>query len=240
MTINKRKSIFRFNSYTRNQWMINVAKTVPAGSDVLDAGAGTGPYREIFSHCNYKTQDFCQTPCRIGQYTKIDYVCDITNIPIPNESFDVIICNEVLEHVPEPIVVIREFSRILRRGGQLFLTAPLGCGLHQKPYIFYGGFTPFWYHKFLPQFGFENVEVVPNHGFFKFYAQESRRFVKILFNENMSKPAKILTLPIKVVLSLWFRRFIPVVCHYLEKFDNDKDFTVGYFVKASREKTPAT
>ncbi len=86
----------------------------------------------------------------------MDYVSDITDIPVHDESFDVIICTEVLEHVPEPIKTVQEFSRIIRPGGQLFITAPLGCGLHQVPYIFYGGYTPYWYEKFLPEYGFEN------------------------------------------------------------------------------------
>jgi ubiquinone/menaquinone biosynthesis C-methylase UbiE len=234
MAVDKRKSIFRFNSYNRHQWMAKMAKTIPAGSDVLDAGAGTGPYRNFFSHCNYKTQDFCETPSTMGKYTPMDYVCDITNIPVPNGSFDVIICSEVLEHVPEPIKVIKEFSRILRQGGRLFLTAPLGCGIHQEPYIFYGGYTPFWYNKFLPEFGFENIQILPNCGFFKFYAQESRRFVRYLFPKDMSKPIKILTFPFNAILSLWFRKIIPVMCHYLERFDKDKNFTVGYFVEATK------
>lgn len=33
-----------------------------------------------------------------------------------------------------------------------------------------------------------------------------------------------------------FRRFMPVLCHYLDRFDNDKKFTVGYFIEASRKK----
>lgn len=232
MVIDKRKSIFRFNSFSRHQWMAEMAKTVPAGSDILDAGAGTGPYRDFFSHCNYKTQDFCMTPTSRGKYTKMDYVCDITNIPVPDESFDVVICSEVLEHVPEPIKVIKEFSRILRRGGRLFLTAPLGCGLHQEPYIFYGGFSPFWYQRFLPEFNFKNIKVLPNHGFFKFYAQESRRFVRYLFPKDMRVSLKILTFPFKVIFSLWFSRIIPVMCHCLERFDRTKSITVGYFVEA--------
>lgn len=236
MAINRRKSIFRFNAYNRHQWMAKMAKTIPAGSDVLDAGAGTGPYRGLFAHCNYKTQDFCQTPTTKGGYTKMDYICDITDIPVPDESFDVVICSEVLEHVPEPIKVIREFSRILRPSGRLLLTAPLGCGLHQKPYIFYSGYTPFWYERFLTMLGFENLKILPNCGFFKHYAQESRRFVKYLFPSDAGITRKILTFPLKVVLALWFRKVIPASCHFLDRFDKDKSFTVGYFVEASKKK----
>ena len=236
MEISKRKSIFRFNSFNRHQWLIEKSKTVPAGSDVLDAGAGAGPYRHLFSHCNYKTQDFCQTPSSEGKYTEMNYVCDIMDIPVPDRSFDVIICSEVLEHVPEPIEVIKEFSRILRPGGRLLLTAPLVCALHQEPYIFYGGYTPYWYQRFLPENGFENITIVPNCGFFKFYGQESRRFVRLLFPKDMTMPAKLLTSPLKIIMSLWFRRFIPVLCHFLERFDKDQRFTVGYFVDASRKK----
>ena len=236
MTIHKRKSVFRFNAFNRHQWLIEKSKTVPAGSEVLDAGAGAGPYRHLFSHCNYKTQDFCQTPSSEGTYTEMDYVCDITDIPVPDRSFDVVICSEVLEHVPEPIKVIKEFSRILRPGGRLLLTAPQACALHQEPYIFYGGYTPYWYQRFLPEHGFENITIVPNCGFFKFYAQESRRFVRLLFPKDMGTLAKILTYPLKLIMSLWFRRFVPVLCHYLERFDKEKKFTVGYFVDASRKK----
>lgn len=236
MKINRRKSIFRFNAYNRHRWMAKMAKTVPAGSDVLDAGAGTGPYRNFFSHCNYKSQDFCQEHSTEGKYTEMDYVCDIANIPVPDESFDVVICSEVLEHVPEPIKAIQEFSRILRQGGRLLLTAPLGCGLHQEPYIYYGGYTPFWYQRFLPMYGFEDLKILPNCGFFKHYAQQSRRFVKYLFPPNMTTPHKLLTFPLKIVLSLWFRKLIPVLCHFLERFDKDKSFTVGYFVEASKKR----
>jgi len=236
MAVDKRKSIFRFNAYNRHQWMAKMAKTVPAGSDVLDAGAGTGPYRDYFSHCNYKTQDLCKTPSTQGKYTEMDYICDITDIPVAKESFDVVICSEVLEHVPEPIKAIEEFSRILRRGGRLFLTSPLGCGIHQEPYIYYGGYTPFWYQYFLPMYGFENLKILPNCGFFKHYAQESRRFVKYLFPPHMTIAGKLSTFPLKALLSIWFRKLIPVLCHLLERFDKDKRFTVGYFVEASRNK----
>ena len=53
-----KKQIYSFNGYNRDTWVAKMAKTVPAGSDILDAGAGTGIYRHLFDHCNYKSQDF--------------------------------------------------------------------------------------------------------------------------------------------------------------------------------------
>jgi len=234
-----KKAIFGFNGYNREVWVSEKARSVPSGSDVLDAGAGTGIYRDLFSHCNYKTQDFCQEPSTEGRYTKMDYICDITDIPVPDKSFDVIICTEVLEHVPEPIKVVEEFSRILRSNGRLFITAPLGCGLHQKPYVYYGGYTPFWYEKFLPMYGFENLKITPNRGFFGYYSQESRRFLKFLFPQDAGTLRKIITFPLKLLLSLWFRKIIPVLCYFLDKYnvDKDREFTVGYFVEASKRNT---
>src|SRR5260370_36756320 len=86
----------------------------------------------------------------------------------------------MLEHVPSPVAVVQEIARILRAGGKLIRTAPLGSGLHQDPDHYYGGFTPFWYRRFLTKAGFEDIETVANGGFFKHYAQESRRFSALL------------------------------------------------------------
>ena len=165
----------------------------------------------------------------------MDYVCDITDIPVPDKTFDVILCTEVLEHVPEPIKVIEEFSRLLKPQGRLFITAPLGCGIHQEPYIYYGGYTPFWYQLFLPRYDFDIISITPNDGFFKHYGQESRRFVRMLFPKKTGILSKVLRFPLYLVLSLWFRRFIPFCCYFFDRFDKDKHFTVGYFVEAQKK-----
>ena len=41
------------------------------------------------------------------------YYSDIINIPIFEDSFDAIMCIEVFEHIPEPILTLKEFSQIL-------------------------------------------------------------------------------------------------------------------------------
>src|SRR5262249_52505264 len=153
-------------------WIAGVARRVPSGTRLLDVGAGMGRYRALFAHCNYRAQDFgCYTGTVDGvlrenwTYAPLDYESDAASIPVGPASFDVVLCTEVLEHVPDPVQVINEMARILRKGGQVFISAPLGSGLHQRPYHFYGGFTPHFYQRFLTAAGFDVVCIEPNGRF---------------------------------------------------------------------------
>src|SRR3972149_4429855 len=94
-------------------------------------------------------------------YGTVEYESDANEIPVQDGRFDAVLCTEVLEHVPEPILVLKEIGRVLRRGGQAFISAPLGSGLHQQPYPFYGGFTPHFYQRFLSEFGMEVESIEP-------------------------------------------------------------------------------
>lgn len=137
---------------------------LPAGARVLDAGAGASKYRVFFSHCIYETQDFCQYEGALVKYIHpIDHVCEITRIPLPDASLDAILCTEVLEHVVDPMAVVAEFSRLLKPGGRLMLTAPHGSPVHMEPYHFYAGFTHYWYRHWLPTHGFA-VETITAQG----------------------------------------------------------------------------
>jgi SAM-dependent methyltransferase len=50
---------------------------------------------------------------------------DITAIPFPDESFDTIICNHVLEHVPDDRAALDELFRVLKPGGRLYSLHPV-------------------------------------------------------------------------------------------------------------------
>lgn len=50
---------------------------------------------------------------------------DITDIPYPNESFDVIYCSHVLEHVPDDKRAMKECYRVLKRDGWAILLTPI-------------------------------------------------------------------------------------------------------------------
>lgn len=172
------------NERMREEWLEKSLKIVPAGSRILDAGAGELRYKCFCSHLEYVSQDFAQydgsgdmSGLQMGTWdqTKIDIVSDITAIPEPDGSFDAIMCIEVFEHLPEPLLALKEFFRLLRVGGHLILTAPVCSLTHFAPYHFYSGFNRYFYETHLPAAGFTLIELEQNGNFFEYLAQEIRR-----------------------------------------------------------------
>ncbi len=126
------------------------ASKVPAGSLVLDAGAGIAPYRDLFRHARYESADFELVD---KAYAKTTYVCDLTAIPVEDERFDFVIFNQALEHVPEPHEVLRELHRVLKPGGKMICSAPLFYEEHEQPYDFYR-YTQFAFRHLCTKTGF--------------------------------------------------------------------------------------
>lgn len=172
------------NQADREAWIIKALGEIPAGSRILDAGAGELHYKQHCRHLRYVAQDFGNydgtgdsTGLQEGSWdqTRLDIICDITAIPEPDGSFDAIMCIEVLEHLPEPLLALRELARLLRPGGQLIITAPFCSLTHFAPYFFHTGFSRYFYEKHLPQYGFRITELQQNGNYFEYLAQEIRR-----------------------------------------------------------------
>lgn len=172
------------NLATREAWLEKALLAVPAGSRILDAGAGELQYRRLCAHLEYVSQDFGQydglgdgrgLQTKSWDQARLDIVSDITEIPEPDASFDAVMCVEVLEHLPEPVKAIAEFSRLVRPGGQLIVTAPFCSLTHFAPYHFHTGFNRYFYERHLPEHGFDIADLQTNGNFFEFVAQETRR-----------------------------------------------------------------
>jgi SAM-dependent methyltransferase len=157
-----------FNPGNRDRWITQKAATVAEGAIVLDAGAGPMPYKNLFSH--YRPQEFLKADEVPRSFRKnsdggfevggFSYKCDITDIPEEDATFDAILCTEVFEHIPEPMMAMKEFSRLLKPGGRLFITAPFTGGSHQDPYHFSGGYSLNFYNEACRRYGMEVVETM--------------------------------------------------------------------------------
>ena len=53
-----------------------------------------------------------------------DIKADITNLPFDDDSFDVILCNHVLEHIQDDIKAMRELFRVMKKGGMGIFQIP--------------------------------------------------------------------------------------------------------------------
>lgn len=146
------------------------ASSLEPQSRVLDAGAGSAPYRGLFVHCDYVTQDW---PGSVHA-TDFDIVGDLqAGLPVEDCAFDAILCTEVLEHVEDVDAVLAELRRISRPGARLACTVPFVGPLHEEPHD-YRRFTNHGLKSLLEANGFDVHTVAPLSGWFGTLAQMLR------------------------------------------------------------------
>ena len=178
------------NEINRENWLKQKLLLLPDDLKILDAGAGTQQHRLYCEHLRYFSQDFAEYDGRgddsglqMGadnfSYGKLDYVSDISKIPVESNSFDAVMCTEVFEHLPNPLLAIEEFSRILNKDGYLIITAPFCSLTHFAPYHYSTGFNRYWYSEHLSNYGFDIVELMPNGNYFEYLGQEIYRISSI-------------------------------------------------------------
>ena len=139
------------------------AAATPAGTRLLDAGAGEGPYRTLFSHCSYVSSDWSSSPHPGARAA--DIISPLERLPVDSGAFGAVLCTQVLEHVERPDVVLAELFRVLSPGGTLWLTAPMVGALHEEPHDFFR-YTRHGLCALAGNAGFDDVEVEPLGGYF--------------------------------------------------------------------------
>lgn len=104
---------------------------IEPGSSVLDVGTGTGVFiplllREVGKGGRIIAVDFAEKMLRRarakGFNGNIDYLCaDVTNIPLGDESFDIIVCYSSFPHFQDKPEALAEMKRVIKGGGRLLI-----------------------------------------------------------------------------------------------------------------------
>ncbi len=140
---------------------------------LLDIGCGKMPYRAYIlerSDVNQYTGMDIDSSFTYDKDIIPDIRWDGKTMPVQNEFYDSAIATEVLEHCPDPAIVLKEIYRILKPGGILFLTVPFLWNLHEVPHDEYR-YTPFSLERHLKNSGFSNIDLFPMGGWHASMAQ---------------------------------------------------------------------
>jgi SAM-dependent methyltransferase len=219
---------YGYPSFRLKKFAERVSALVPSGTRILDAGAGECIYKKYFPRAEYVSQDMC-----IGNkdwnFNKIDIKSNIYDIPVKDESFDFILCMEVLEHLRYPDRAFREFARILKPEGKLFLVCPLVWEEHQKPHDYFR-YTQFALNSLADESGFEATWMEKQGGKFIVLSMLITGIIPSFFMErnfiNTGRFFEIIFYPIMFPVAF--------ILYCLDKFDKNKELTLQYeciFVK---------
>jgi SAM-dependent methyltransferase len=122
--------------------------------EVLDVGCGRKPYQHLVPARRYVGLDL-DTP-ELRELGAADLFYSGGKIPVAAESFDAVLCSQVLEHIFAPAEFLGEIRRVLRPGGVLLLTTPFAWDEHSQPHDF-GRYSSFGLRHVLEAAGYEVV-----------------------------------------------------------------------------------
>ncbi len=204
------------------------AQESPPGTRVLDAGSGSQPYRPLFAHCHYMAQDWAGSVHPQAQRAEI--IADVADLPVEDEYFDLVVCTEVLEHVPEPGRVLDEILRVTAKGGRLVLTVPFVIELHEEPHDHFR-YTSYGLRGLLERAGFEQIEVLPLTGWFSTLAAMMRNARGAMVPRDR-RPTLRTRLAGLVVIAL--SEPIRLMCPWLDRLDQRRSLPLGWSATARR------
>lgn len=152
---------------------------------LIDIGAGEGIYRETIESLGFEyfAHDFggySATNATTGirdskwDYTTLTYSCDILELPL-EKTFDVVICTEVLEHVPDPVASLKHISKLVKNDGYLLITVPMMSFVHQEPYYFSSGLSTYWFEYWIPRVSMDIEKLIVQGDYVDFMRQEIER-----------------------------------------------------------------
>jgi len=164
---------------------------------VLNAGCGDRDITALLKTWQATHVDNCDIKTSIPGA----FLCDLTRIPKPDMTYNSILCNAVLEHVPDPEGVMAEFYRLLTSGGYAVIAVPFLQPFHPTPFDF-RRYTRTGIEQLAEKTGFRVLHIWPVHSL----AQTLGWLIWAYLDERRNTIGKLLFwLPIYVTTRLFQR-----------------------------------
>jgi SAM-dependent methyltransferase len=142
---------------------------------MLDVGCGRKPHRAAFAPYVSAHVGLDHEEATHG-LEDVDIVASAYEIPVPDSTYDTVLCTCVLEHLEEPARALADAHRVLVDGGLAIYTVPFIWHLHEEPRDFYR-FTRHGLVHLFAQAGFEIDEIRSIGGFWVAFGQEFAYYV---------------------------------------------------------------
>lgn len=216
----------------------SIVEAIPgfAKGVVLDVGCGVQPYADLLKSqsqvSRYLSLEYPGATDYFGEpFRGVDVFGDAQRLPFRSERVDTVLCSEVIEHVPEPGLLLEEIHRVLRTGGTVILTAPSTFQLHLEPHDYFR----FTKHGLAHLFAKAKLRVLQ---------VKTRGFAPAAIGQSISSYLNdaLVADPRTKQPRLWRAALVLPVCAViqgvsllLDRFSTSDTLTVGYTVIARKE-----
>lgn len=210
-------SLWRQKNY---DFFIRELNKLKADNILVDVGAGRNFLGDI-------TKKFKSWSLDFFPFAGVDLVYDLDKgLPFKENTVNVIIYSNVLEHVKEPKKVLAEASRVLVKDGIFLASIPFLTGVHQRPHDYYR-YTDINLRYLMEENNFREVEIIPVLHFDDLIF----RFLKYFFRDILKREGIIKKIVISLIWALIKIEF-RIIRLIAKDFNSNLDHPQGYLIKA--------
>lgn len=167
---------------------------------LLDVGCGNSPFRHLLNPAvaTYQGVDVREA-VSFGYRNPETIYYDGEVLPFPDESFDALLCTEVLEHVADPSGLIQEMYRVLKKGGLGIVTIPWSARFHYQPIDFHR-YTPSMLDRLFAPFSSREVSA-RGTDFSSIASKVVVAFMRNMMKIRSSRIAELWQVPLRVLVA---------------------------------------
>jgi ubiquinone/menaquinone biosynthesis C-methylase UbiE len=187
---------------------------IPQDSRVLDLGGHKKKKRGNFNIDDY---NFRVVYANLSVNKEANVVNDAAYLPFCNDSFNAVICAELLEHIFNPRIVLSEIFRVLPKDGLLLMTVPFLYRIHADPYDF-GRYTDIFWLTLMKEVGFNEIRIEKQG----FYFSVLSDFIKQYIVEHPSAP----------IIGRIYHEAIKLIIYRLMKLEQKPSMQENRFVQS--------